>query len=91
MRTIRKRYETIKRNETCPCESGLKYKNCCLKEIHAQEQVVYENIHRRHRAVQTIMKASKEVKIGRHLNSVTDSPLILPDSARDKETKIIIP
>jgi uncharacterized protein YchJ len=62
MRTIRKRYETIKRNETCPCESGLKYKKCCLKEIRSQEQTVYENIHARRRAIKTIQIAAEEEK-----------------------------
>ncbi len=28
---IRRSYEKIGRNESCPCHSGQKYKNCCLK------------------------------------------------------------
>lgn len=31
-RTIIREYEKINRNDTCPCGSGKKYKNCCLKE-----------------------------------------------------------
>ena len=28
---IRRSYEKIGRNEDCPCNSGKKYKHCCLK------------------------------------------------------------
>ena len=28
---IRRSYEKIGRNKSCPCQSGKKYKNCCLK------------------------------------------------------------
>ena len=31
-RTIIREYEKINRNDKCPCGSGKKYKNCCLKE-----------------------------------------------------------
>lgn len=31
-RTIIRVYEKINRNDKCPCGSGKKYKNCCLKE-----------------------------------------------------------
>ena len=30
--TIIREYEKINRNDKCPCGSGKKYKNCCLKK-----------------------------------------------------------
>lgn len=30
-RTVVREYEKIGRNDPCPCGSGKKYKNCCLK------------------------------------------------------------
>lgn len=32
-RAEREKYRNVKRNETCLCGSGKKYKNCCLKGI----------------------------------------------------------
>jgi hypothetical protein len=32
MRHPHSRYSHVGRNEPCPCESGKKYKNCCLNE-----------------------------------------------------------
>ncbi|KKK90487.1 hypothetical protein LCGC14_2722480, partial [marine sediment metagenome] len=32
MPTIKRQYEKIKRNSSCPCGSNMKYKNCCLKK-----------------------------------------------------------
>jgi uncharacterized protein YchJ len=64
--TINKPYATIQRNETCPCESGLKYKKCCLKRINDKEQEVYEDIHARKRASselsRMVNKLQKEVE-----------------------------
>lgn len=31
-KTLVRDYKKIGRNDPCPCGSGLKYKNCCLKE-----------------------------------------------------------
>jgi hypothetical protein len=90
--TINKSYATIQRNETCPCESGLKYKKCCLKRINDREQQVYEDIHSRRRAVKQIKKMiRKQADDSNTPNNVVDSPLILPDTCRDKEVKIILP
>ncbi len=54
--TIKKGYATIQRNETCPCESGLNYKKCCLKRINDQEQMIYEDIYSKRRLVVAIKK-----------------------------------
>jgi hypothetical protein len=89
--TIRKPYDKIQNNETCPCESGLKYKKCCLKRLNDKEQAVYEDIHSRSRAVKQIKKMIRKQNDGKPTRNVVDSPLILPDSCQDKEVKIIIP
>lgn len=33
MGTLKKRGRKVGRNEICPCESGKKYKNCCITNI----------------------------------------------------------
>jgi uncharacterized protein YchJ len=75
--TIRKPYATIQRNETCPCESGLKYKKCCLKRINDKEQEVYEDIHARKRAAselsRMVNKLEKEIE-----DKPKNSLIILP-------------
>ena len=30
---IRNRGEKVGRNEPCPCNSGKKYKNCCMRKV----------------------------------------------------------
>jgi hypothetical protein len=82
--TVSKRYNTIQRNELCPCESGLKYKKCCQLVIHNREQAVYEDIYAQRRLKDVIDAAGDNTDI--------DVPsLILPDRLQDKEIKIIIP
>ncbi len=39
--------ESVKRNESCPCGSGLKYKKCCLGK-HTAEAAATNNYYRRH-------------------------------------------
>lgn len=95
--TVNKGYDTIQRNEPCPCESRLKYKDCCLKVLQLKEQEVYENIHARKRRAATIKKAVRKLRKNKNDNGsdtgdLTNSPLILPDSVRTQANqKIIIP
>jgi hypothetical protein len=88
--TVRKPYDKIQNNETCPCESGHKYKHCCKKKLDDREQMVYENIHARHRAVEQIKKL-KRIQDGNSPDNIVNSPLILPDTCRDEKKQIIIP
>jgi hypothetical protein len=80
--TVSKSYDTIQRNELCPCESGLKYKKCCQLVIRNREQAVYEDIYAQRRLKDVINDATDD----------TDRPrLILSTHLEDKERKIIIP
>jgi len=38
--TVNHPYDKVRRNETCPCESGTKYKRCCLIEVQKSEAQV---------------------------------------------------
>lgn len=38
-RTVRKAKQTVGRNDLCPCGSGKKYKNCCMRKSPAEGQV----------------------------------------------------
>ena len=38
----------FKRNELCPCGSGLKYKKCCLQNNNANNAVIYETYSRKY-------------------------------------------
>jgi len=90
--TVNKPYETIQRNEDCPCESGLKYKKCCLKRLNDKEQSVYEDIHTRERLIEAIKKDKRKAIHGNTSTTHSNSPLILPDNVRNSEIpKIIIP
>ena len=83
MTTIRKGYDTIQRNEPCPCESGLKYKKCCLLVLQNRQQKVYENIHAQRR----LQDDTNTID-----NTDIDRPrLILSGQLQDKESRIIIP
>jgi hypothetical protein len=75
--TVKMKYEKIQRNETCPCESGLKYKDCCLQNIYKKQQAVYEDIHSRRRAVQQIKKMVRKQKEAAE-NMPKKSLIILP-------------
>jgi hypothetical protein len=59
-KTIKRVCEKIGRNEICPCESGLKYKRCCLRKKHAEEQRVLTAIHR----IRDEKKLDKKLKRG---------------------------
>lgn len=42
-----KRYQDAKRNDLCPCQSGKKFKHCCMNKGHIDDdlgQLVYENV-----------------------------------------------
>jgi len=42
-----KRYQETKRNDLCPCQSGKKFKHCCMNKGHIDDdlgQLVYENV-----------------------------------------------
>ena len=89
MPTIKRQHEKLKRNSLCPCESGKKYKHCCLKKIQAKEQKTYEMIHESKR----IAEAKKNVAAS--IQHDIDHPIILPDSKviapSGENSKIIIP
>ncbi len=74
MPTIKRQHEKLERNSLCPCESGKKYKKCCLKKIRAKEQKTYEMIYESKR----IAKAKKNVAAG--IQHDIDHPIILPDN-----------
>ena len=80
-RTIRRQHIKLKRNSICPGEENdkrenpKKYKQCCLKKIHAQEQKAYELIHESKR----IAEAKRNVAAGIQYN--IDHPILVPDDA----------
>ena len=95
MPTIKRDHIKLKRNSICPCdendkrEKPLKYKNCCLKKLRAQEQRTCEMIYENER----IEKAKKNVVAA--IQSDIDHPIILPDhqitKPGDSDHNIIIP
>ena len=52
----RRDYTKLRRNEKCPCGSGLKYKKCCLKEMDDEYQHVLEDGYARERLVKEMNK-----------------------------------
>jgi len=91
MPTIRNKYEKMKPNEVCPCEDNtaldnpVKYKKCCMKKVHAQEQQAI--------TLRNGMKrvADAKAKVAEAIQHDIDHPLILPDSCNKNGPEIIIP
>lgn len=85
-------FNKMKRNELCPCESGLKYKKCCELVMHNKVQSVYEDIHRRQDIAKQLKKSVKELKDGNSNTDSSDRPrLILSTHLEDKEREITLP
>ena len=74
MEPIKRQHEKLKRNSLCPCESGKKYKRCCLKKMNDKAQKTYEMIYESKR----IAKAKKNVAAS--IQHDIDHPIILPDN-----------
>ncbi len=90
MPTIRNKFEKMNPNEVCPCseneerEKSLKYKKCCGKKVHRQEQAGREMIY----AQKRIAKA--RAKVATAIQHDIDHPIILPENAKPGP-KIILP
>jgi uncharacterized protein YecA (UPF0149 family) len=69
--TVERGFEKVKRNELCPCESGLRYKKCCLLVLNKREQEVYEDMHARARVTKEIAVAAAEI-----INNPPDSVIL---------------
>ncbi len=94
-RTIKRDHIKLKRNSICPCDNNMtsenpkKYKHCCLKNIHAQEQKAYEMTHENKRTA----RAKKNVAAS--IQYDIDHPILLPSdriiTPSGENNKIIIP
>jgi hypothetical protein len=90
MPTVVNQYEKMRPNEVCPCDENeerdkpLKYKKCCGKKVHNQEQQVFSAKY----ASDRIEKARKRIALS--IQHDIDHPLILPDSMQEGP-KIILP
>ncbi len=90
MPTIRKAQPKMKPNEVCPCDENMeldtpvKYRQCCRKKAHNQEQKGRELMY----ANQRIVKAKQQV--AEAIQHDIDHPIILPDS-QQPGPKIILP
>jgi hypothetical protein len=90
MPTIRKQYAKMRPNEVCPCdenmelETPVKYKKCCMREVHRKEQqrAVLMNGMRR--------IAAERKRLAASIQHDLDHPIILPDS-QQPGPKIILP
>jgi hypothetical protein len=90
MPTLVNQFDKLRPNEVCPCDENgerdkpLKYKKCCMKKVHEQEQQQFEMQY----AGKRIAKARK--RIAESIQHDIDHPLILPDSMQPGP-KIILP
>ena len=82
MPTIRRNHIKLKRNSPCPCESGLKYKHCCLQKMVLQEQKVKQMIND-----DKEIRAMKQ-KVTDAMQKEIDHPILVPEK---KVSKLILP
>jgi hypothetical protein len=76
MTTYKRDYEKLRRNDICPCGSGQKYKNCCLKRIIKTEQETFEYFYNKEN--EHVDTAGDNAVDGRSNIVLPDSRIIVP-------------